>query len=311
MSSGARVVSAYVKQVTQDVIPSSGWKVLPNISNGLNNSTTLTDSEMLNGTRVKAQGMVTSGEISGDLSAELLFGTYDEFFEAAFWNDWTVAGVAPLDPSQLTIGDKRKMFAVSKDFEDIKAFYAFKGVHVNTMNIEVATDGIIKVTFGLMGLGYETQKTVTFATGATPAVVGDKVSGMSIGDIKYNGAPIGVCVEAFSFELDNQSEIQKCLGSNLYGGNIHAMIANASGSMTIAFSEKAYDILELQRTGGTMSIEVPITFADGSGYIIKIPKSQIQGDIPSPSGNELVTAEVTYMAVDESPILVRIAKPIP
>lgn len=310
MSSGARVVSAYVKQVTQDVIPSSGWKVLPNITNGLNNATTLTDSEMLNGTRVKARGMVTSGEISGDLSAELLFGNYDDFFEAAFWNDWTTAGVAPLDPSQLTIGDKRKMFAVTKDFADIKAFYAFKGVHVNTMNIEVSTDAIVKTTFGLMGLGYETKKDVTFATAATPAVVGEKVSGMSIGDIKYNNAPIGVCVEAFSFELDNQSEIQKCLGSNMYGGNIHAMIANASGSMTIAFSEKAYDILELQRTGATMSIEVPIKFADGSGYTIVIPKAQIQGDIPSPTGNELVTAEVTYMAVDESPILIRIAKPI-
>ena len=122
----------------------------------------------------------------------------------------------------------------------------------------------------------------------------------------HNGAAIGVCVEAFTFELDNQAEIQKCLGSNLYGGNIHAMIANASGSMTIAFSEKAYDILELQRTGGTMSIEVPIEFEDGTGYTIELPKVQISGDIPSPTGSELVTAEVTYTAVDESPVLTRI-----
>lgn len=304
MSSGAKVVSAYVAQTDKDVLPTTGWKVLPNISNGLNNATTLTDSEMLNGTRIKTQGQVTSGEITGDLSAELAYGVYDDFLAAAFWNDWTVGG-------ELTIGDTRKMFAVTKDFADIAAFYAFKGVHVNTLSIEITTDGIVNITFGLIGLGYETQKTVSYSAGAAATIVGPKASGMSIGDIKYNGAPIGVCVEAFSFELDNQSEIQKCLGSNLYGGNIHAMIANASGSMTIAFSEKAYDILELQRTGGTMSIEVPITFADGSGYIIKIPKSQIQGDIPSPSGNELVTAEVTYTAVDESPILVRIAKTTP
>lgn len=306
MSSGARVKTAYVKQTDKDVIPPTGWRIVPNISNGLNNATTLTDSEMLNGTRVKAQGMVTSGEISGDLSAELLYGTYDDLLEAAFWNDWT----APTGAAELTIGDKRKMFAMSKDFEDIKAFYAFKGVHVNKLTIEVTTDGIIKITFGLMGLGYETKKTVTYATGATPAVVGDKASGMSIGDIKYNGTAIGVCVEAFTFELDNQAEIQKCLGSNMYGGNIFAMIANASGSMTIAFSEKAYDILELQRTGGTMSVEVPITFPDGSGYTIVVPKAQISGDIPSPSGNELVTADVTYTAVDESPIIKRIAAPV-
>ncbi|WP_338104016.1 phage tail tube protein, partial [Psychrobacter nivimaris] len=100
-------------------------------------------------------------------------------------------------------------------------------------------------------------------------------------------------------------EIQKCLGNNLYGGNLFAMIANISGSMTIAFSQKAYDILELQRTGGTLSIEVPIMFNATDGYTITIPKAQISGDIPSPSGNELVTAEVTYTVVDESPIITR------
>ena len=299
MSSGAKVVSAYVAQEDKDVLPADGWKVLPNITNGLNNATTLTDSEMLNGTRVKSAGMVTSGEIAGDLSAELTYGVYDDFLAAAFWNDWSGG-------DELTIGDTRKMFAVTKDFTDISAYYAFKGVHVNTLSIEITTDGIVNITFGLMGLGYETKKDVTYATSASPAVLGPKASGLSVGDILHNGTPIGVCVEAFSFELDNQSEIQKCLGSNMYGGNIHAMIANASGSMTIAFSEKAYDILELQRTGGTMSIEVPIEFEDGTGYTIELPKVQISGDIPSPTGNELVTAEVTYTAVDESPVLTRI-----
>ena len=299
MSSGAKVVSAYVPQTDKDVLPTTGWKVLPNITNGLNNATTLTDSEMLNGTRVKTSGQVTSGEITGDLSAELAYEVYDDFLAAAFWNDWTVGG-------ELTIGDTRKMFAVTKDFTDIAAFYAFKGVHVNTLSIEITTDGIVNITFGLMGLGYETQKTASYSAGATATIVGDKASGLSVGDILHDGNPIGVCVEAFTFELDNQSEIQKCLGSNMYGGNIHAMIANASGSMTIAFSEKAYDILELQRTGGTMSIEVPIEFEDGTGYTIELPKVQISGDIPSPTGNELVTAEVTYMAVDESPVLTRV-----
>ena len=249
MSSGAKVVSAYVAQTDKDVLPTEGWKVLPNITNGLNNATTLTDSEMLNGTRVKTQGIVTSGEITGDISAELAYGVYDDFLAAAFWNDWTVGG-------ELTIGDTRKMFAVTKDFADINAFYAFKGVHVNTLSIEITTDGIVNITFGLMGLGYETQKSISYSAGAAATIVGPKASGLSVGDILHNGTAIGVCVEAFSFELDNQSEIQKCLGSNMYGGNIHAMIANASGSMTIAFSEKAYDILELQRTGGVMSIEV-------------------------------------------------------
>lgn len=308
MSSGAAIRTAYVMQTDKDVIPTNGWKTLPNITNGLSNTTTLTDSEMLNGTRMKTSGQVTSGEIVGDIDSELMYLTYDDFMAAAFWNDWTIA--APDEPSALTIGDVRKFAAISKDFTDISAFYVFKGVHVNTMKIEVGTDSIVKITFGLMGLGYETSKTISYAKNPAAAIVGKKASSLSVGDIKADGVAIGVCVEAFSFELDNQAEIQKCLGSNLYGGNIHAMIANCSGSMTIAFSQKAYDIIELQRTGATMSIEVPIMFTATDGYTITLPKIQIQGDIPSPSGNELVTADVTYTAVDESPIIKRIATPV-
>lgn len=304
MSSGAKVKTAYAMQTDKDVLPTTGWQTLSNITNGLNNQTTLKDSEMQSDTRIKSAGMVTSGQVSGDIAAELQYGAYDDFLAAAFWSDWTEADT---DPAQLTIGDTRKFMAVTKDFTDIKAFYAFLGVHVNKLTIEVTADDIVKVTFGLIGLGYQSSKTVSFAPSPAAAVNGLKASGLSVGNILHNGSPIGVCVESFKFELDNQAEIQKCLGSKLYGGNIHAMIANASGSMKIAFSDKAYDILELQRTGGTMSIEVPITFSDGTGYAIIVPKAQISGDIPSPSAKDLVTAEVTYMVVDESPIIKRIA----
>lgn len=303
MSSGSRVTTAYAVQTDIDTVPASGWKTLPNISNGLNNTTTLTDSEMLNGTRIKSSGMVTSGEITGDISSELMYGTFDDLIEAAFWNDWSVA----TGDAEITIGDERKFFAVTKDFNDIKAHYVFKGVHVNTMSIDVATDAIVKIDFGLMGLGYDADKVKSFAITPEPAVMGGKASAMTIGDIKADGSLIGVCVEAFNFELDNQSEIQKCLGDNMYGGNMHAMIANATGSMTLAFSPEAYDLLELQRTGAIMSLEFPIKFPDGSGYTITLPKLQINGDIPSPSGSDIVTAEVSFTVVDESPIIKRIA----
>ncbi len=90
MSSGAKVKTSYAPQTAVGTTPTTGWKTLPNITNGLNNATTLTDSEMLNGTRVKSSGQVTSGEISGDIEAELMYGPYDDLMAAAFWNDWTV-----------------------------------------------------------------------------------------------------------------------------------------------------------------------------------------------------------------------------
>lgn len=81
------------------------------------------------------------------------------------------------------------------------------------------------------------------------------------------------------------------------------MIANVTGKMTIAYSQAAHDILDKQRTGATISVEVPIEFSDEDKYIIKLPKVQISGDIPSPSGTELAKADVTFTVVDVSPVI--------
>ena len=295
MSTGFIMQSAYVEQSDITVTPNTGWKGLPNISNTLNTTTNTTESEILNNGRIQSSGMVTGGEITGDIESELMFGTFDDLMAAAFWNEWTEADTESGTNSQLTIGKKRKFFAMTKDFDDHSAHYIWKGVHVNTMNLDISVDNIIKVTFGLMGLGYDSRKTTSFAKSPEAAVDKQKASGLSIGDILIDDSPIAVCVEAFSLTLDNQAMVQKCLGkSEIYGGNIHALIASATGSMTLAFGEQAYEILEMQRTGGIMSVKLPIRFEDGSGYDITLPEVQIEGDIPSPSGTELPTAEVSF-----------------
>lgn len=303
MSSGARVQTAYATQTDKDVKPTTGWAVLANSSNGLNNSMTLTDSDLITGGRIKQSGMVTGGEVTGDIASELMFGAFDDLLAGAFWSAWEL-GTDP-DPDTLEIGTDRTMFAITKDFQDINVYHYFAGCHVSTLNLEVNTDAIASITFGFMGLGYEHSKTASFAVTPSTAVQGKKASGLSIGTILIDGTDVGVCVEAFSFSLDNQAEIQKCLGNNKYGGNVLAMIANITGSMTIAYSQKAHDILSSQIDGTTMSLEIPIEFSATEKYVLKIPKFQVSGDIPAPSGTEKVTAEVSYTVVDESPVLER------
>lgn len=154
----------------------------------------------------------------------------------------------------------------------------------------------------MTGLGYQESKTASFAKNPTAQADTAKASGLSIGEIKVNGTKLDVCVESFSFELDNQTEVQKCLGDNIYGGNILAMLTNITGSMTIAYSQKAHEMISNQMTGATLSLELPIKFGN-SKYVIKIPKFQVSGEIPSPSGTDLVTVDLSYTVVDESPVI--------
>ena len=294
MSSGARVVTSIAEQTDPKVIPTTGWTILPNITNGLTVSNDLTNSEMLSGGRIAGAGMVTSGSISGDIEAELQYGTYDKLLAAAFFNNWIVSADSP---DTLVIGDIKKIFAITKDFTDVNVNHLFTGCVVNSLKIDITTADLVKVTFGIMGQNYQHSK--------SPAVVaaGKAASGLSIGTILKNGADIGICVESFSFKIDNQAEIQKCLGDNLYGGNILAMLANIDGSMTLAYGVASHDLVVNQLTGATVALEVPINYSDKQKYVIKLPQVQVTGDIPSPSGTDLATIDVNYTVVNVSPVL--------
>lgn len=299
MSSGAFVKTAYAKQ-TGETLPKTGWKTLPNISNGLTVATELTNSEMLSGSRMAKAGMVTSASVQGDIETELMFGAYDELIAAAFWSEWS----AGASPNTLSVGATKTQFAIAKDFSDINVNHVFTGCVVSSFGLTVDTSSLIKLKFGMTGLGYQESKTTSFAKTPTAQADTAKASGLSIGEIKVDGSKLDVCVESFSFELDNQTEVQKCLGDNIYGGNILAMLTNITGSMTIAYSQKAHEMISKQMTGATLSLELPIKFGN-SKYVIKIPKFQVSGEIPSPSGTDLVTVDLSYTVVDESPVIER------
>lgn len=300
MSSGAKVKSAYAKQTDANVVPRTGWKTLPVISNGLTVSANLKESEMLKDGRIAQSGMVVGAEVSGDIESELMYGAFDDLIAAAFWSDW-VTGT----PDTLRIGSTKTQFAITKDFTDINVNHIFKGCVVNSLSISVSTDNLVKIKFGLKALGYEESTTKSFAVSPAVTPDGKKASSLSIGTILVDGADIGVCVEAIEFTLDNGAEIQKCLGENIYGGNILAMLASMSGKMTIAYSQKAHNIVKEQLTGKPFSLEFPINFTATDKYVFKIPKIQVSGEIPSPSGKDLVTVDVNYTVVDESPIIER------
>lgn len=300
MSSGASVKSAYAKQTDTNTIPKTGWKTLPNISNGLTVSATLKESEMLKDGRIAQSGMVTGAEVSGEIESELMYGAFDDLIAAAFWSEWQTG-----TPDTLTINKTKTQFTITKDFTDINVNHIFKGCVISSLSLSVSTDSLVKVKLGFKGLGYEESTTKSFATNPAVTPDGKKASSLSIGTIKVDGTDIGVCVESIEFELDNGAEIQKCLGDNIYGGNILAMLASMSGKLTIAYSQKAHNIVKEQLTGKPFSLEFPINFTATDKYVIKIPKMQVSGEVPSPSGKDLVTVDVNYTVVDESPIIER------
>ena len=299
MSRGNKVVLTYAPQADIGVKPTTGWKTLPRKSDSLNHTVELTDSETINDSRIKTAGMPTSANAEGDVEVEFIKSTYDDLLEAVAFNAW--------DDNVLTFGgNTQKLFAIEKKYADIGQYHYFAGMTVNKLSLSIPESGFIGMTFGFMGSGYQTG-TDAFAVSPTVSKTEPKASTISVESITIDSENLkGVaCITEFNFELDNGMERQNCIGAGLYGAKNLEKMANISGSLTLAYSQKAQSIVNKQLTGATIAISAVIAFADGSKYTLAIPKAQVSGDIPSGGANDILKAQLNYTVVEIAPTLTR------
>mgnify|MGYP007049039341 CR=1 FL=1 len=308
MSRGVKAVLAYAVQTDVAVKPLTGWKSFPRKSDSLNHKVEMTESETINDSRIKTAGLVTSASAEGDVECEFIKGTYDDLIAAAAGNVWAGDKVS-------FAGDVATMFALEKQHKDIDSglYHYWGGMRVNTFKLDIPETGFIGLTFGFMGSGYENGST---AYSVTPTVspTAPMAASITVGDININGSTMQniACVTQFSFEANNNIERQNCLGSGLYGAKLLEMMADLSGSLTMAYGKKAQEILNNQMTGAVVSIEALINFSDGSSYTLTIPKAQLAGDIPS-GGRDKLEASLSYTVVADTiadaPYITRTLKP--
>lgn len=293
MSSGIKVVISAAEQSTS-TLPVAGWEILPRVSDTLNHQVELTQSETIVDARIRSAGMPTSATAAGDVEVEMIKGTYDKYIAAAAGNDWAV--------DTLTFGGNlNKMFAIEKKFGDVGVgghYHVWGGMRVNTLKINVPEKGIVGMTLGWMGTGYQNAKTA-FATAAVVPALDPKASNLSIKDVQIDAVTLKgrACVTAFTFEANNNMEITPCLFGGLYGSDLLAKMLDMSGTLTLSYNNASQELLDKQLTGATVAIKAVIDFGASAGsYTLNIPKAQISGDLPA-GGKDRLDASLTYTVV--------------
>lgn len=299
MSRGSKVVLSYTLQTNKEV-PASGWKNLPYKSNGLSASFETTESETITDSRIQQAGLVTSGNLQGDIEVEFAKDAYDELISAAAFSNW--AG------SKLTFaGNTAKTLAIEVAYKDVGIYHYYGGLRVNTMNLSISDNGYATCSFGFMGTDYKNQNDTAFSKSPASSGQLQRVTSLSVEDIKIDGVTTkGVaCVTEFNFELDNNIQAQRCLGDGIFAGALLEMMSNMSGSLVLAYGKKAQEVINKQMTGATVAIEVTLKFPDGSKYVLAIPKAQVNGETPNGGMNDLIRQTVNYRVVEEAPTLTK------
>ena len=301
MSSGARQTTYLIPEVTPGVTPTTGaWDTLRLTGNTLSPTVNTQASDEITDQRISQGSVATSVDIQGDLTAELSYDTFDKLMEAAFYGTW--AG------NVLTVGSTRRTFTVAKNFDDVSVFTLFKGMHVSTFGLDIPSDGKITATFNLMGLDYGDGDTSTVGT-INPPTTTPFMSNSNVGTLLVDGQSLEgeACVSALSISLDNTLQTQRCLGTSRLGPGAHiATEAAITGSITLAWSQRAWEIWKNTFTRKPVAVQFPITDSLGNQYVLDFPAVEVDGDLPNGGKRDLIEVTLNYTVAKQAPTITRI-----
>ncbi|KKL25224.1 hypothetical protein LCGC14_2407440, partial [marine sediment metagenome] len=110
----------------------------------------------------------------------------------------------------------RKSYTLEKEFADITQFQSFTGCVVNSLDIEVSANSVLKGSFEFMGLSSGLAQ-ATVGTGSPTAANTNAVMNASsnVGDIQEGGAALGanVYIQSLGLKLDNGLRPSDAIGS--------------------------------------------------------------------------------------------------
>lgn len=304
MSSGAKVVTAFIRETTPGVTPTVGvWDLLRRASFGLAPTQNTNDNDEIGGDRM-AQG-VSRGtiDVGGDVGTKFRWNQHDAFLASCFGAEWL--------NNVLTMGNSRITFSVASYAEDVGIAQIARGCQVATLQIEIPNDGDITATVTFAGLDWETKGDDTsFFTAPTDNAGALRYSFKEVTVLSLNGVAggNGFCVDTFNIQFDNNMQTQRCIGtgSAFAGANIPTTFT-PSGQVTLSWSKAAWELYKKTFTGETVPFSFTLENAEGA-YTFDFPEVQISGDWPDAGSTDIVQVQLDITAANTPPTITRAPK---
>lgn len=302
MSSGAKVVTAYCREITPGITPENpAWLLLRRSSFGLAPTQNTNDNDEISGDRM-AQGVsLGTIDIGGDVGTKFRWNQHDGFLASCFGSEWV--------NDVLSMGNERIAFSVASYADDVGIAQIARGCQVGTFQLEIPNDGDITATITFAGLDWETKGDDTsYFSNPTDEAGALRYSFKEVTDLMLNDIPggAGFCVDSFNVQFDNNMQTQRCIGtgSAFAGANIPTTFT-PSGQITLSWSKAAWDIYKKTFTGETVPFSFTLKNAEGA-YTFDFPEVQISGDWPDGGNTDIIQVQLDITAANTPPTITRI-----
>ena len=194
---------------------------------------------------------------------------FDDFLEAAFFGDFTTAGV-------LKAGTTVRSFSIEDRALDIAQYRIFTGCMVNTFSLSVAPNAIATATFGIVGKNMAISG--TSVDPATTAASGNAPFDSFTGTITEGGSAIAI-VTSLDMTLENNLNPTFIIGSALTPQMEYGQ-CRVTGTMQVYFQDAALINRFINETASSLSFALTDGTTNGT-YTFNIPSIKYTGaDVP-------------------------------
>lgn len=306
MSSGAKVQSCFIREITPGITPTDKpWNLLTRTSWGLGPTQNTSDNDEIGGSRMARGKTLTTVDVGGDVGAKFRWGQHDDFLASCFGAEW--------QDNTLTMGDSRIAFSLATMASDINVASIVRGAQVGSLQIEIPNDGDVTTSITFAGLDWESKADGGYFTNPQDTAGQLRYTFKEVTDITLNGVKgsEGFCVDSFSIQFDNNLQTQRCIGtgSPYAGANIPTTFT-PSGQITLSWSKAAWEIWRKTLTGETVPFRFTLKNAEGA-YTFDFPKVQVTGSWPDGGNTDIIQVQLDITAADVSPTITRIPSAAP
>lgn len=177
--------------------------------------------------------------------------------------------------SRLTNGTTQESFTLERQATDINEYWAYTGMTLSSMEVNIASGSRSTMSFSFMGKGAE-RDTATQLPGTPVDSNGYDIHSGSTGPvclIWVDGAPLaGTFVQSLTLSYDNALRSQEAI-CNLGAIGIGSGTINCTGSMEVYFADGSL----FDKFQNNENIEFTFSTMDdsGNGYVFTLPKANI------------------------------------
>lgn len=290
IANGAQHSLHYVAETTYGTTPSTpSFSPLPHTGTTLAITKDAVESEKLRGDRQVEDFRHGNKTVGGDITAELEYGAFDDFLEAALCGTWAT--------DVLKAGTTRRSFTIQRKFADLATpeFHTYKGCEINTLSLSVSPNAMVGTTFGIIGKDL-TLATAAIAGSTFAADAGEVPFDSFTGSITEGGSSIAT-VTAIEMTLENGIEPLFSVGSQTTNRPAIGR-SRLTGTLTTYFESKTLYEKFLNETSS--SIVLTLTDVDGNDYVITIPNVKYNSGQPDVAGEGAITIAMEFIGLYNS-----------